>query len=424
MDRTGLPDDDVRYSKARFALAVDPDRALRDFFAEFESEAAGPAPPAPAALAPPNGRKLPLLLISQLPRSGGSLLSQLCDSHQQLLVHPSEMRIGFPSKDAWPRFDPRDAPEHLFARLFQGQLAPLAARGYRKNGKGPQEPGRLSFDYSPSEHYRAFVQLLNVPPSDGPLGRSSLTDLPFEPASGTQALADANRERRTRRAVLDCYFESLFAAWPSGRVADPHYVVGFVPRTAAKKENVAEFFGDYPDGRLITIMRNPADWFVSLRAHVKKDGVERYSNLDKQMRLWNKMAGAALAYHRMYRRRFLLVSFRELVTDREGTMQRIAQWCGIKFDASLLRQTFTGRPIELNSNFLEFPERCPGAVLERHTLLSTAERDQISELTETTRRQLHRIGCRLLSVPGSNRGDAPGSRPAPYAARPCALSSP
>ncbi len=275
--------------------------------------------------------------------------------------------------------------------LFQDQLAKRAALGYRKNGKAPQDQGRLSFDYSPSEHYRAFVQLLNCPP---PRSVSYLAKLLLQSMPGIQALASTKADQRTRRTVLNCYFASLFTAWPSGRVGDPRYVVGFVPRTAARTENVVEFFSDYPDGRLITIMRNPADWFVSLRAHTK-DSVERYSDIDKKMRLWNKMGKAALEYHRLYRRRFLLLSFRELVTDRTGTMRRIAQWCGIKFDPGLLRQTFTGRPIESNSNFFDSPERCPGGVLERGSLLSTGERERIRELTEPTRRKLHEIGCRF-----------------------------
>jgi hypothetical protein len=169
MDHPDLIGHDWTSGKSRFATAPDPDRALRKFFADL----GGGVDHAHQATSPER-RNLPLILISQLPRSGGSLLSQLCDGHKQLQVHPSEMRIGFPSKDTWPGFDPCDSPDRLFAMLFQMQLARLAAAGYSKKGKGKSMQKRLSFEYSPSEHYRAFVELLTVAPGARAESNSSL----------------------------------------------------------------------------------------------------------------------------------------------------------------------------------------------------------------------------------------------------------
>ena len=36
----------------------------------------------------------PLVLISQIPRSGGTLLSQLFDGHPECHAHPGELEIG------------------------------------------------------------------------------------------------------------------------------------------------------------------------------------------------------------------------------------------------------------------------------------------------------------------------------------------
>ena len=40
----------------------------------------------------------PVAWISQIQRSGGSLLSQLFDGHPQLHAHPHEIKIGYPKK--------------------------------------------------------------------------------------------------------------------------------------------------------------------------------------------------------------------------------------------------------------------------------------------------------------------------------------
>ena len=44
----------------------------------------------------------PLILISQVQRSGGSLLSQLFDGHSMLHAHPYELKIGDRKKYFWP----------------------------------------------------------------------------------------------------------------------------------------------------------------------------------------------------------------------------------------------------------------------------------------------------------------------------------
>ncbi|MGZ8999085.1 MAG: hypothetical protein ACXW2T_09550, partial [Allosphingosinicella sp.] len=177
-----------------FLEAGDAGQALLTFFDELGAKVSPEVDRCSAV------RGLPLILISQLPRSGGSLLSQLLDGHPQLLVHPWEMTIGYPVKNDWPTLDMRDGPDRLFAKLFDARLCYLARKGYRKRGKVKQKQKRLSFDYSPAEHYSSFVG--SLPPG------------------------------RTRRTVLDAYFDAFFRAWHQP-ADDARYIVGFLPRLAA-----------------------------------------------------------------------------------------------------------------------------------------------------------------------------------------------
>jgi sulfotransferase family protein len=339
-------------TKSAFLETGDPGQALLDFFERL------------CAVASPSRREqlavkgLPLILISQLPRSGGSLLSQLLDGHPQLLVYPWEMTIGYPVKNDWPILDMRDTPDRLFAKLFDAELVYLARKGYRKRGKVKQKEKRLKFSYSPLDHYSSFIASL--------------------------------APNRTRRNVLDTYFDTFFRSWHR-EPNNPLYVAGFVPRLASRSESVASFFNDYPDGRLVSIIRDPADWFASRRAHTKL-GEVRYGDVREEIALWNQMAARALQYRKDYGDRFLLLSFKELVSDREGTMRRICAWSGIEFHPSLLSQTFDGKLIHPNTNFDDPPERLAEAVLDRKQRLTDDERTRAYGLTDGSRAKLQQAG--------------------------------
>ena len=63
------------------------------------------------------GVREPLVLVSQIQRSGGTLLSQLFDGHPECHAHPHELKIGSPRKFNWPLDLTR--PERCFETLFE-----------------------------------------------------------------------------------------------------------------------------------------------------------------------------------------------------------------------------------------------------------------------------------------------------------------
>jgi hypothetical protein len=80
----------------------------------------------------------PLVLISQIQRSGGSLLSQLFDGHPELDAHPHELKIGYPTKYIWPKLDLNDDPGRWFETLFETMVLKHFRKGYSKQ-KNPKE---------------------------------------------------------------------------------------------------------------------------------------------------------------------------------------------------------------------------------------------------------------------------------------------
>ena len=73
----------------------------------------------------------PLVLVSQIQRSGGTLLSQLFDHHPQLHAHPHELHTGHPNKEAWPALD-LARPSEWFHTLYERPAKRSFNEGYRK----------------------------------------------------------------------------------------------------------------------------------------------------------------------------------------------------------------------------------------------------------------------------------------------------
>ncbi|MEE9610141.1 MAG: hypothetical protein V3W19_02760, partial [Desulfatiglandales bacterium] len=74
---------------------------------------------------------VPLALISQVQRSGGTLLSQLFDGHPELHAHPHELKIGYPTKYTWPKLNLNEKPKRWLEILFEGKVLNHFRKGYR-----------------------------------------------------------------------------------------------------------------------------------------------------------------------------------------------------------------------------------------------------------------------------------------------------
>src|SRR5687767_14274884 len=74
----------------------------------------------------------PMVLISQIQRSGGHLLNSLLDGHPQLHVHPWEIQIGHPGKAEWPILD-LDADVDAWLAILSEPWLPVGFEGgYRR----------------------------------------------------------------------------------------------------------------------------------------------------------------------------------------------------------------------------------------------------------------------------------------------------
>ena len=259
----------------------------------------------------------PIVLISQIQRSGGTLLSQLFDGHPECHAHPGELHIGHPQKWDWPPLD-LERPEQWFELLFEKPAYKALRDGYRKPSSPDIEHDVFPFLFSPR-----------------------LQKAIFERCSAQWPI---ERERD----VLDCYFTSYFNAWLDNHnlYATPKRIVtGFAARLSSELENVERFFAAYADGLLVSVVRDPCAWYASARRHRT-----HYHDLDTAMGLWHHATAAAIAARERWPEHVVLLTYEDLVQETERTMRRVADKAGISMSPVLLTPTFNGRPIRANSS--------------------------------------------------------------------------
>ena len=85
-----------------------------------------------------------LIIIGQIQRSGGTLLSQLFDSHSEIHSYPSELRLTNPKFDWTKKFN--------FTTFFNDQLLVSSAKynDYKKDGAGSKKllsKNEFKFDF-------------------------------------------------------------------------------------------------------------------------------------------------------------------------------------------------------------------------------------------------------------------------------------
>ena len=290
---------------------------------------------------------LPIALISQVQRSGGSLLSQLFDGHPELHAHPHELKIGYPKKYMWPKIDLNEHPQRWLEMLFEDKVIEHSKGGYKKERKQDEV---FPFIFMPSVQRKVFLRYL-----------SSVDSI-------------------TWRDVFDAYMTSYFGAWINNqnRYGQKKYVTAFTPRLAMIEDNMESFFEVYPDGRLLSIVRDPKNWYPSAVRH--RSNV--YGDIRKSIDLWKTSTKAALRNKEKYGERVCIVRFEDLVSKTESVMSYMADFLGINFDNILLIPTFNKCPIRANTSFSAEQHGIVASTLSRYKMLSEEELKIIEKMTE------------------------------------------
>jgi hypothetical protein len=105
---------------------------------------------------------------------------------------------------------------------------------------------------------------------------------------------------------------------------------------------IDNFFEIYPDGKLISIVRNPEHWFVS----ASRLEPERYGDIESAINHWKESVQAAIQSRQKFGDRVCLVNFEDIVTQTESVMRYLSEFLKIPYEDVLLQRTFNGLDLQ------------------------------------------------------------------------------
>ena len=197
----------------------------------------------------------------------------------------------------------------------------------------------------------------------------------------------------TLRVVFDGYMTSYFVAWLNNQnsTGSKKFVIAFTARLSMSKDNMETFFEIYPDGRLISLVRDPKNWFPSAIRH--KPRICR--DIEEGIDLWKKSAQAMIENQETYGDRVCIITFEDLITRTKSVMHYLAEFLEIKFEDILLEPTFNKYPIRANTSFEAEKNGIIKSTLERYKTLNLEELDFIQNMSGELYRQVLGLAIRF-----------------------------
>jgi len=253
----------------------------------------------------------PLALISQAPYSGGSLLSRLFDGHSKIHAYPGAWVPANTVKDFWPKIDLAHEPEDWLKILSSHFTLNAFRAGFNPHEKGGQKIPNM---FLPVLQERIFLNCLASP------------------------------ARINTRDIFDAWMTACFGAWLNyqNHGYDKKFVTALTPGLVMQSENVEYFFEIYPEGRVIALVRDPVQWFVTVSGHEPRT----YGDAEWAISRWKETVRALVETREKYGDRVCFIQFECLIDRTESVMRHLANFLDIPFEDILLEPTFSAVPIQ------------------------------------------------------------------------------
>jgi hypothetical protein len=244
---------------------------------------------------------------------GGNVTHRHLDGHSRLNVYPFESQLG--------------------NRNFSDFLASVERVQYRY----PEFPEGLSardlYEQMIDEELKTFLRKRNG---------SKFRDVPLEmdEADRVRVFSELLGEGpHFRRAVIEAFFRSTFAAWKNhcnGDRGDNVYV-GYSPAIGIDADRMVR---DFPNVRIAHIVRNP---FSAYRDTKRRPFPQP---LTKYLITWNIYHSTVEMFSKIYPDNVRIFRYEDLVGDKETFMRSMAAFAGVEFEPSMLYPSWNGAEIK------------------------------------------------------------------------------
>ena len=253
----------------------------------------------------------PLVLISQVHHAGGYLLNLLFDGHPEVSALPHEFGSGSTAIDRWPNINLGNNPREWFDILYKEVDTEFLRNKFHRGGANSAD---IPFVFVPLIQEQIFLKYLE------------------------------SVEKIERRDVIDAYITAYFGAWLDYQnlSGEKTFTTAYAPDLATEPESMESFFGIYPEGKLISLIRKPEDWFAC--AHSLEP--EIYGDVRKSIRRWQKSVRAVMKVNRKFDDRVCLIRFEDLMGRPESVMRFVSKFLEISFEDILITPTFNSIPLQ------------------------------------------------------------------------------
>jgi len=242
-------------------------------------------------------KNLPLLISSQLQRSGGSLISQLFDDHPEILAHPWEIMVY------------KEGTDKIYDKILktEKELTRLMTNGYKK-GKFAKKNHRFHFLTS------EFTQILS--------------------------------EEKYNKNFFNKYFDNFFKYWTNFKNdnGQKKIITGFSPFFC--KGNLVNQLKSHKRLNIIHVYRDPYSWWYSA-----KNFKDIYKDINSIKSFWMKSQMEALEAKCKFKDRVFIIHFNDIIKKRSQLMRFLCNKFSINYDRKLMFPTFNGEIIENDSSF-------------------------------------------------------------------------
>lgn len=248
-------------------------------------------------------------LISAWNDSGGGLLHRLIDGHRDIAALPFELQLGtglrrdalsgqIHAKYRWPVFrnGEWDAATH-FNDIIDDELKSVL------DGNAATKFSDFSLDVNLDAWRTRFCELMN-------------------------------RVAASRHNIVAAYIDSFFSLWHDTNM--PRWTIGHCPSLVL---DAADIFADYPDAKMLHVLRDPVAGLGSFRQRHRDFAVGDYAAR------WNLVNTAALEAAEQWPSNILLLQYENLRDARQQTMIRILDYLGVPFHESTLKASWNGRAL-------------------------------------------------------------------------------
>jgi hypothetical protein len=284
---------------------------------------------------------LPLVYISQPPRSGGTLLRSIFDVHPLCCVFPHELswqKNGFHWESSLDQFK---SPRSAYRLLYDRWIDPAIVRGISR---------KYPFHFNRQLQKKIFFDddIQNLHPTEN-------------------------------RIWLDKYMTSFFNAWVDYRNLygqNNKFCIAFCPWNFVSTDEIERFYNFYPDGFRIQVIRNPLGWWASERNY----GSSKKRLCDYLESRWIRSITVGMQAREMFPERYILVSFDQMIRRPEYSLTKLCAKLDLPFDRKMLVPTINEIPTTANTSFGIGQVGFDASVLDRwRSHLPEEEVDEIKE---------------------------------------------